>query len=138
MKEFKIKRYILRLYALLFVVFVLNKFWIRPWILENNMPQLFDIIVLSLPNFIEAVMGTISIAGILLYIQFRYPKNFGAWNEKTIYFIAIFLTGIYVVLQEFKIHNLGGRNTYDPWDVVASVLGLMVTGVVLNRWGLKE
>lgn len=138
MEAFRIKRYIIRTFTLLFVAFILNKFWIRPWILENDMPPFFDIVVLSLPNFIEAVMGSLVVVGILLNLKFRYPKNFETWSEKAIYVIAISLAGIYVVLQEFKIHNLGGQNIYDPWDVIASVLGLVTTGVILNVWGFKE
>ncbi|MEP2447184.1 MAG: hypothetical protein ABJI69_08145 [Balneola sp.] len=35
-----------------------------------------------------------------------------------------------------KFHNLGGRNVYDPNDVVASIIGLVFVFIMLNAYGI--
>ena len=37
------------------------------------------------------------------------------------------MAGVYVLLQEFKIHNLGGNNVFNSTDVFFSILGLVVS-----------
>ncbi len=134
----QIKRYLLRLYLLLFLLFAANKLWLRPWVLAKEAPWWLDNLLLSLPNFIEAFMGTVNIAAILLWTQQRYPHLWPRWSPQVIYPIAILLAGSYVILQEIKVHNLGGNNTYDPNDLMASVLGLFFTGFLLYRFGLFQ
>ncbi len=56
-------------------------------------------------------------------------------NDQTIYLIATLAAAVYVILQEFKIHNLGGANTYDPYDVVASIIGLITVFTILKLNG---
>ena len=41
----------------------------------------------------------------------------------------------YVLSQELKLHNVGGNNVYDPNDVAASILGLVVVNLMLIRFG---
>lgn len=137
MENFTIKRYLHRIMLLFFLLFVCNKFLLRPWILDSDSPSIFKITVLSLPNFIEAVMGTILLTGILTFLQYRIYL-FTSLKTNTLYGIAVSLAGIYVVLQEFKIHNLGGRNIYDPYDVLASLLGLITIFFILKRKGFVE
>ncbi|MEZ5288410.1 MAG: hypothetical protein R2712_27110 [Vicinamibacterales bacterium] len=55
-----------------------------------------------------------------------------------IYLLSVAITGAYVVLQEVKVHNLGGRNVYDPNDVVASIIGLVMMFIVFARFGVVE
>jgi len=40
------------------------------------------------------------------------------------------------VTQELGVHDLGGANVVDPWDVGASLLGLVVALMCMRRWGL--
>ena len=42
---------------------------------------------------------------------------------------------IYVISQELKFHNLGGNNVYDPYDLIASITGLIGTFVVIQIFG---
>jgi len=102
------------------------KFFVRPIVLENKDSGLAKIFVLSFPNFCEAVAGSIVTVFVLLIINKRIVKEGFRLKEKHLYLISILISGIYVLLQEFKIHNLGGLNVYDPYDVLFSILGLIV------------
>ena len=123
----------MRIQVFLLFCFMLNKFLIRPFVLENDFPGLVQTFVLSFPNFCEAVMGSLMLAFIGLAFRFRMPQWFGGIKEKQIYLLSIAFAAIYVILQEFKIHNLGGRNTYDPYDVLFSIIGLTTAYFLLLR-----
>lgn len=136
--EFIAKSYIRRLFLLVFILFFLNKLLLRPFVLAQDFPFIFQLFVLSVPNFIEAVMGTIVLCGILTVIKYKLPVPFRNLNEKIIILIATIIASIYVITQELKIHNLGGRNVYDPYDLVASVLGLIFISAVLLIFGFAN
>ena len=123
----------LRVQLFLVICFILNKFWIRPFVLENDFSEVIRIFVLSFPNFCEGVMGSLVLAYIGLNLRHRMPTIVGRITEKQIYLLAVVLAAIYVILQEFKIHNLGGRNTYDPYDVLFSIIGLIIAYILLLR-----
>ena len=55
-----------------------------------------------------------------------------------IYQIAVTITAIYVISQELKFHNLGGNNVYDPYDLIASIIGLIGTFVIIKLLGFME
>ncbi|TDF35098.1 hypothetical protein EYS14_22240 [Alteromonadaceae bacterium M269] len=129
-----IKPYIIRLYIFLLLFHSFNKFLLRPYILENDLAAFLQVFTLSVPNFIEAVMGTVVITGLLNLAQQRLGILKSA-GEQAIYTLAVGLASIYVITQEFKIHNLGGRNTYDPNDVVASIIGLIFIFILLTLYG---
>lgn len=109
------------------VFFVLFKFIRRP-ILDKNPPEIVGVVLLSFPNFCEAVIGTLTLTMIGLYLN-RYFKV----KNKTIYLVALILSGIYVFTQELRIHNLGGNNIYDPNDMVFSSIGLIVGFLIIHR-----
>ncbi len=115
-----------------------NRFLFRPWVVENIGGGFLLVFVNSFPNFLEAVIGTILVA--LLLLQCRQQFNLPSKNMKnaSVYLLASVITGIYVVLQELKIHNLGGENIYDPYDVVASLVGLVVANIVITRYDLTD
>jgi len=52
--------------------------------------------------------------------------------------MAVVLAAIYILSQELKFHNLGGNNVYDPYDLMASIVGLAITFVVMQRFGFSE
>ncbi|MDN5202711.1 hypothetical protein QQ008_15080 [Fulvivirgaceae bacterium BMA10] len=135
MAEIRIKKYVRYLFGLAFLVFVLNKLYLRPWVLKNELPYFFQVIVYSIPNFIEAIMGTTVITG----LSFRILR----WSGKKIsdFHIYLFSTGIasiYVISQELKYHNIGGNNVYDPNDLIASILGLGMMLVFFQTFGFLE
>ena len=123
-------RTLVRLQLSFVVLFALGKHLLRPFVLDSNFPNWADITVLSLPNFFEGVIGVITITALGLY--FLGSRGIGPRKE-WIYFFALVFSAIYTLTQEFKLHNLGGNNVYDPYDVLFSVIGL-VTGFLLMHW----
>lgn len=124
---------LLRIQFGIIVSFIIVKFLMRPFVLQNNFPEVIKIFVLSYPNFCEAIIGTIVLTYILLMITARATKNKPKFKERYVYLISVLAAGVYVILQEFKIHNLGGINVYDPYDVLFSVLGLITAYFLLIR-----
>ncbi len=138
MKEISIKKYIIYVFVMAILIFFLNKFLLRPWVLENETSEFFQIIVLSIPNLIEAIIGTLLLTGIILQLKYRFNKKMGYMKDEYIYLLAVSLASIYSVSQEFKFHNLGGNNVYDPYDVIASLIGLGITYGLIQVFGFVE
>ncbi len=105
------------------ILFVLNKFYLRPFVLEHNLPKPFWIIVLSIPNFIEAIIGTFLLTGILLQLSQQFSKTLSTIKDRYIHLMAVGVAAIYIISQEFKFHNLGRNIVYDLYDVIASIIG---------------
>ena len=97
---------------------------IRSSVLVHDPVVVVEVFLLSFPNFCEAVVGMLVLTSMGLVLNERLVKPDSRLGEQTIYVLAMILAGIYVILQEFKIHNLGGRNVYDPYDVLFSVIGV--------------
>ena len=138
MKEISIKKYIIYVFVMAILIFFLNKFLLRPWVLENETSEFFQIIVLSIPNLIEAIIGTLILTGIILQLKYHFNKKMGYIKDEYIYLLAVSLASIYSVSQEFKFHNLGGNNVYDPYDVIASLIGLGMTYALIQVFGFVE
>jgi hypothetical protein len=138
MKDIRIRKYVRYLFVLTILLFALNKFYLRPWVLENKLPELFQILVFSIPNFIEAIVGTIIFTGILLQLRQYLSKKIGHIKDIYVHLIAVVLTAIYVISQEFKFHNLGGNNLYDLYDVIASIIGLLLAFGLIRVFGFVE
>jgi len=133
MERLGIKRHIRILYLIVFFLFFLNKFQFRPWVLTNQTPYFLKVLVWSFPNFAEAVLGSTLITALLSILKIKWFPNAKSLKEPYIYLLSILLAGIFVLTQEVKWHNLGGRNVYDPNDFIASILGLLfMLGVFLN------
>lgn len=49
-------------------IFILFKF-IRPKVLESASPEILKIIILSIPNFFEAIIGTLTLTGVFLFLK---------------------------------------------------------------------
>ena len=99
------------------------------------MPNIFLIVTYSIPNLIEAVIGTLILTGILLQTRQYFNQKFGNLKDIQVYVLAVSVASIYVISQELKFHNLGGNNVYDPYDLIASIVGLMGTFVVIQNFG---
>lgn len=104
---------------------------IRPYVLKNDYPEFAKIFVLSFPNFCEGVIGVMTVTMIILVICHKWVSSKLHIPENYIYIIATLLAAIYVILQEFKVHNLGGNNVFDPYDVVFSIIGLTIGYLLL-------
>ncbi len=112
------------------VLFMINKFLLRPYVLASDFPEAVNIFVLSFPNFCEAICGSLLLANIGLSLKSRFTW---ALKNKHIYFASTLFAAVYVLTQEMKIHNLGGRNVYDPFDLLFSVIGLLIAAVILGN-----
>jgi len=137
-KPTSIKKHIRFVFILVFLLFTLNKLYIRSLVLESNLPHFMHVLVLSFPNTAEAIMGTLVLTGILLTLQHTFPEPFRKWKLTRIYLIAVVFSALYVITQEFKLHNLGGNNVYDPNDVVASIIGLGFIYWLLMKYGFAN
>lgn len=102
------------------------------------MPDLFLIVTYSIPNLIEATIGTLILTGILLQLRQHFNKKFGSINDTYIYLVAVSVAFIYVISQELEFHNLGGNNVYDPYDIAASLIGLLLTFAIIQIFGFTE
>lgn len=114
---------------------VIAKSILRPWVRQNDFAEAFTIILGSIPNFLEPLVGVPAVTGILFMTRHSGAKWFATLSDKSIYFLSIFLASIYVITQEFRVHSIGGNNIYDPNDVVASVLGLALMLGLMLRYG---
>lgn len=115
----------LRIMLVVVLIFICNKLFLRPYVLENDFPEFLNIFVLSFPNLCEAILGGLLLTNIGLFAKYKFLKIPSNITENHIYLFVVLITAIYVLLQEFKIHNLGGNNVYDPYDVLFSVIGLL-------------
>ena len=138
MKEIAIQKYVRYLFGIAILVFVMNKFYLRPWVLENELPEIFQIVVLSIPNLIEAIVGTLILTGILLHLRQYFGKTTRNIKDTYIHLMATGIAGIYVISQEFKFHNIGGNNVYDLYDVIASIIGLALTFGLIQAFGFVQ
>ncbi|MBT8220553.1 MAG: hypothetical protein KJP00_12055 [Bacteroidia bacterium] len=122
------------IFLVVFFSFILVKGYLKDDILENDPTLALQVFVLSYPNFCEAVLGSFVLVGIGLVINKRFiPKSKQVKNQ-LIYTWAIVLAAVYVILQEFKIHNIGGDNVYDPYDVLFSVIGIGVAYISIHKF----
>ena len=118
------------------VSFLLHRHFVRTWVLQSYDSGIFVIVVNSFPNFLEAIIGSISLSGLGLLF-----KNRGAeWSpekETTAFFnwVTIVAT-IYVITQELNWYSITRENIFDPYDIVASILGLLIINRILNSVGL--
>ena len=128
-------RAIMRVYLVIIVSYLLVKFGLRPMIVANGYPLIIEIFVLSYPNFCEGVVGPIFVTFVLLTIKGMLVKKKPSLvlKDNWLYLVAVLFSAFYVLLQEFKIHNLGGKNVYDPYDVLFSVLGLVTACYLLLK-----
>ena len=123
-------RKLIRIEFAVIILFIVFKS-IRPTILEKNFPEFVDLFLLSFPNFCEALAGTMVVSALGLIANGRLLNPHKRIKEPWIYIGSVLFAAIYVILQEFKIHNLGGENVYDPMDVLFSIAGLITAAIVL-------
>lgn len=132
-----IQKYVRYLFGILFFIFIFNKFYLRPWFIENETPAFLQTFVFSIPNFIEVMLGTFLLTGILLQLRQFINKLKRIKNSYT-YIIAVSISSFYVISQELKFHNLGGNNVYDFYDLVASFIGLILAYITLTMFGFEK
>ena len=110
----------------------------RPWVLEKELPEFFRIFVLSVPNLAEAIVGTLLLTGILLQIRQYFNKRLGDLKVTFIHLAAVGIAGVYGISQEYELHNIGGNNVFDIYDVIASIIGLMIAFGLIQKFGFID
>lgn len=120
-----------RVQIVVLVTFIANRFWLRPLVIREGYTGFARTFTFSYANFCEAIIGVCAIAFIGLYVYRRWVVDEKRAHVWTLYIGATILAAIYVILQECKIHNLGGNNVYDPFDVVFSIIGLLAAFAIL-------
>ena len=88
------------------LAFIVNKFYLRPFVLDNHYGNPWESFVLSMPNMCEAIVGPLFLSNVALVLV---DKNIIRPKYKLIFSAVLLLSAVYVILQELKIHNLGGR-----------------------------
>lgn len=116
-----------RIELIIIAVFALFKI-IRKSALENTSSETIRIFLLSFPNFCEGVIGVLTLTMIGLIISKYLNIGYSA-----IYLLATVIAAVYVITQELKFHNLGGKNVYDPNDLVFSIIGLLVGYIIVHK-----
>jgi len=138
MKEVPIKRYVRYLFVVAILLFLLNKTYFRPWILTNESTELLMIVTYSIPNLIEAIIGTLILTGVLLQTRQYFRERMGSFKDTYIHLLAVGIAAIYVISQELELHNIGGNNVYDPYDLIASIIGLVGTFGIIQLFGFTD
>ncbi|REJ85748.1 MAG: hypothetical protein DWQ36_08195 [Acidobacteria bacterium] len=124
------------LYLGALALFLLNKLVVRPAVLSRDAPRWAEVFVLSMPNAVEAILGTLVLAGLLVVLKLRRGGALAAVPDLALHGLATVLAAAYVVTQELNWHRLGGQNVYDPWDLAASTAGLLLALGFLVRFGV--
>ena len=124
-------RVLIRIVMIVVILFILNKIYIRPIIIAGEYPSIMKIFVLSIPNFYEAVCGSFMLTVLGITLNMKVIPQAKRISENSILSIAITFSSIYVITQELKIHNIGGRNVYDPYDLIFSIAGISVSAFFL-------
>lgn len=137
LNELKIRGATWYLYLVNFGLYFVLKLWFRPWIREQEGIDFLNLMANSFPNYVEAYLGTFTIAGFLIIGRLKNYSWVKNLSDITIYTLSTILATIYVITQEMKFHNLGGANIYDPNDVIASIIGLVLIFGMLNIYGIK-
>lgn len=119
-----------RIQILFTVVFIFFKF-IRPPVLKSTSPEIFKIILLSLPNFFEAIVGILTLTAIGLVINGQLNKKYTI-KTKYIYVLTVVVTGVYVIFQELNIISIRTNTTMDPNDIFFSIVGLIVGYLIIQ------
>lgn len=120
-----------RVELIIIPIFIFFKY-IRPAVLKSESPEFFKIVLLSLPNFFEAIIGTLTLTGALLIINNWLNKTHQR-KLKIIYIIAVVLTGILVISQELNIINIRTNTTMDQNDLIFSTIGLIIGYLIVLR-----
>tara|TARA_R110000868_G_scaffold304437_7_gene565042 strand:+ start:12473 stop:12973 length:501 start_codon:yes stop_codon:yes gene_type:complete len=136
--EYRYSKPILYTYLVVFLTFPIIKGILRPWAISTIPDSFFTTALFSYPNFAEAVLGLSSVSTILFvfrnWCRERFDRNL--FQDEFLYLISGFLSAVFVITQELKIHDLGGENIYDINDIYASCIGLIFTLSLLFKYGV--
>ena len=98
--------------------------------MKSGASDFFKITLLSLPNFFEAIIGILTLTGVILLMNDRLNKKYQV-GPKIIYIIAVALAAMYVILQELNIINIRTNTTFDQNDLIFSAIGLVIGYLII-------
>lgn len=136
--RFTLKPYLIRLYLSSLGVFFLTKLVVRPAIRGWEVPAWIEIVAYSMPNAVEAVVGMTNVAVLILLVRHRYGASWSWLTDRVVWTLTVLIAGTFVLTQEFGVHDLGGNNVTDPWDALASVLGIALMWFLFARFGVAN
>jgi len=111
---------------------------IRPWILETDASGLIVVVVNSLPNFVEAILGTVLLAGVLFSLRRRSNLEVLQTEDSKLFLAVLVIAGVFTIAQELNWFNHRPDNVIDPFDFLASFVGLIAMNRLLNRFGFLK
>jgi len=106
--------------------------------MNENLGFPYLAIVNSFPNFAEAVVGTLVVINLILYFKHNFSALAIRISDGLACLLGSLISGFYVISQEFKLHNIGGNNVYDPNDVAASFIGLVFINIIFLIYGVSS
>jgi hypothetical protein len=112
--------------------------FVRKWISERDIPDFIELISYSIPNFFEAILGSLILTAIFLRFKNLLGKRGKTLKTKHIYILVFLFSSVYVISQELNFLTLGGKNIYDPNDIAASILGLLFTYLLIHFYGFHK
>jgi hypothetical protein len=113
--KFKIIGINILLFALLFGLVTLNKEYFRPYSLNSTLAK---IITGSFPNFIAAYIISLCAVNPVLTTKPRFGRM--------MVYISTFMISAILTIEEFT-SIVGASEHYDIYDIIASVLGSILT-----------
>jgi len=120
---------LLRIELAVIGLFILMKLS-RKTVLAMTDNELIRVIFFSFPNLAEGIVGVLVLT-ILLLGFLRIGIKVLSPKDTVVYIIAVLGAAVYVLSQEFKLHNLGGKNIFDVNDVYFSLIGLLLGAFIL-------
>ena len=135
MERLRFKPYTNFICLAVIIALVVSKSWLRPWARRVEAHEYVQIFLGSFPNFLEALIGMVALTGIIMAIRHNASGSMARLKDASIYLMATALAAIYVITQEVKLHSIGGTNVYDPYDVAASIIGLLFINAIFFKFG---
>ena len=89
----RLQPYLRRLFLATFVLFVANKFVLRPFVLEHDLGPLWVILVGSLPNSCEAVFGVTILSAFAMLSKRRNSPRFDHVPDLVVYALTTLAAG---------------------------------------------
>lgn len=106
---------------------------IRPHVIHNHYPQFMVVMVNSYPNLLEAVCGFMALVIAFQWLQRCFPNGLDRINHVKRNAVITLITSLYVFSRELKLHHLGGSNTYDLNDMIASITGIILVNLLFQQ-----
>lgn len=120
------------------LAFVINRHLIRPALWESDIPGFLSALVYSLPNLVEAINGTVLLAGMAFWLRERSYPGLSRRTDSTLFLGVFIVAAAFTVSQELNWFNYRPDNVVDPFDIVATLVGLIMMNRLFNRFGFME